>query len=164
MPRKLLAVVEGDGVALVLVGHQQARCHSRYTISMFAAYMPRQHIARLPLGQGDQPAFVILADDGVSLPVTDARLPVDNFRALIDADAVLDHTSPLLPARITLAIGLLSAQMLAHVAPITSARIDVPVDGLMADLQSPFQREPVSGLFRAEVCPDQPLDFGPFIR
>src|SRR3989338_4469973 len=137
MPRKLLAVVEGDGVALVLVGHQQARCHSRYTISMFAAYMPRQHIA---------------------------RLPVDNFRALIDADAVLDHTSPLLPARITLAIGLLSAQMLAHVAHITSARIDVPVDGLMADLKSPFQREPVSGLFRAGVCPDQPLDFGPFIR
>src|SRR4030042_1977605 len=134
MPRKFFTVVECDGVALVLVGNQQARCHSRYTIGMFAAYMPRQHIARLSLCQGNQSAFVILANDGVTLPITNARLLVDNFRALINADAVLDHAPPLLPARITLAIRFLSAQVLAHIASIPFARIDVLVDGLMAEL------------------------------
>ena len=103
MPRKFFTVVECDGVAFALVWSQQTRYYSRYTIGMAARDMPRQHIARFSLCQGNQSAFVILANDGVTLPITNARLLVDNFRALFNADAVLDRAPPLLPARIMLA-------------------------------------------------------------
>src|SRR4030042_3923816 len=97
MPRKLFTVIECNGVAFVFMGTQQTRCHSRYTLGMFAAYVPRQHIARLPFSQCNQPAFVILADDCITLPITHARLLVNDFRTFINADTVLDHASPLLP-------------------------------------------------------------------
>lgn len=104
---------------LSLWGYQQARCHRRHTIGMLAAYMPRQHIA---------------------------RLLVDNFRAIINADAVLGHAPPILPARITLAIRFLSAQMLTQATSITFVRVDMLVNRFMADLQSAFQPKPISSL------------------
>lgn len=65
-----------------------------HAIGMFAAYMPSQHIARFPLCQGNQSAFMIFADDGVPLPITNARLLVDNSRALINADLRRHHLRP----------------------------------------------------------------------
>jgi hypothetical protein len=38
VPRKLFAVIEYYGGAFVLMGTQQTRYHSRYTLGMFAAY------------------------------------------------------------------------------------------------------------------------------
>ena len=40
MPRKFFTIVECDGVAFALVWYQQTRYYNRYTIGMFAAYMP----------------------------------------------------------------------------------------------------------------------------
>src|SRR5688572_27401781 len=151
MSRKLFAVIECNGVALVFMGTQQTRCHGRYTLGMFAAYVPRQHVARLPFSQCNQSAFVILADNGITFPVTHTRLLVHDFRTFINADSVLDHASPLLPARITLAAWFLASQMLVQVSTILLICVDMLIDRLMADLQFAFQLKPVGGLFRAEV-------------
>jgi len=86
---------------------------------------------------------VILANDDAALPVTNTRLLVDNFRALINAGTIFDHTPSFLPTRITLAVRFLSTGMLAYVA---FPSIEVLVDGLMADLHQP------SNASRSEAC------------
>jgi len=72
MLRKLFAIIECNGMASVLVGRQQVRNDRSYAISMLAAYMPRQHIARLTFSQRNDATLVILADHGISLPVSNA--------------------------------------------------------------------------------------------
>jgi len=110
MLRKLFAVIECDGVAFILVGTQQARCHGCDTSGMLAAYMPRQHITRHPFSQRDQPAFVVLADDGIALPITHVCFLSNDVRTFINADTVADGATPFLSTCITLATRLLASQ------------------------------------------------------
>ena len=107
MLRKFLPVVECDGVTLIHVGRQQARHDPRDALGMLTAYVARQHIARLAFSQCYQAAFVILANDGVALPVANTGFLFNDLRPLIDADTVLERASSLLPAGITLAVRLL---------------------------------------------------------
>lgn len=108
MFRKFFAVVECNGVAVVLVGTQQARCHRRDASGMLAAYMPCQYIARHPFRQRDQPAFVVLADDSISFPVTHTYLLSNDVRTIINADTVANGAAPFLSAGITLATRFLA--------------------------------------------------------
>jgi hypothetical protein len=79
---------------------------------------------------------------------------VNDFRTFINADTVLDHASPFLPACISLAAWFLASQMLVQVSAILFVRVNVLVDDLMADLQFAFQLKPIGGLFWAEVFSD----------
>jgi hypothetical protein len=107
---------------------------------------------------------VILAVDGITLPITHARLLVNDFRTFINVDTILNHASPLLPVCISLAAWFLTAQMSVQVSTISFVRVNVLVNDLMANLQAAFQLKLIGGLFRVEIFPDQPLDFSQFIR
>jgi transposase InsO family protein len=65
------------------------------------------------LCQCNQPTPVILADDGITLPITHSRLLVNDFRTFINADTVLDYTSPALD-RCHNACGAVSDETTSH--------------------------------------------------
>ena len=66
MFRKLLAVVEGEGVALILVRCQQACNDAGYAVGMLAADMSCQHITRLAFGQRNETPLVIFTNHGIA--------------------------------------------------------------------------------------------------
>ena len=72
-------------------------------------------IQRLAFDQRDQGTPLSLADHGVTLPVTEAPLAVDNSRALINRDLVRDRATPAIDA-IALAPDLLTTQATVQVA------------------------------------------------
>src|ERR1035437_2521103 len=143
---ELFTVVECNGMASILVGSQQACCHSCYTVGMLTTNMPGQYIARLPLGECDQSATMILADDSITFPVTNTRLLINYFWTIINADAVFNHTTSFLPTRVTFAAWFLATQVTAKIAAVTFVSIDMLVDCFMADLQSAFHLKPVGSL------------------
>ncbi len=67
------------------------------------------------LNQSHQDTSMALADHGVTLPVTEAPLTIDNGRALIDRDLIGDRATPAVGA-VALAPGLLTAQRLVQFA------------------------------------------------
>ena len=160
---KLFTVVECNGVASILVGSKQAGCHSCYDVGMLTANMPGQYIARLPLGECDQSTTMILADDSIAFPVTKTRPLINYFWTIINADAVFNHSTTLLPARVTFTALFLAAKVTAKVATATLVGIDMLVDCFMADLQATFQSKPIGSLLRTQVFSYQAIDFSPFV-
>ena len=140
------------------------RCHSGHSIGLLAANVARQHIARFPLCQGDQAAFMIFADNGVTFPVAHSALLLYNCRTFVNTDTVFQHAAPFLPACITLTMWFLASSMLVQVAAVFRVCIDVPADGFVTDRQAAFQSKPMRNLFRTEVRSDQPLDISPLMR
>ena len=59
-----------------------------------------------------------MADDSVALPVTYAPALVHYGGTLLDTDAILQHTSALLAAGVTLAAYLLAAQVTHQITPL----------------------------------------------
>src|SRR5450631_627566 len=129
MLSKLFTVVECNGVASILVGSQQACCHSCYAVGMLTTNMPGQYITRLPLGKCDQSTAMILADDGIAFPITNSRLLINYFWTFINTDAVFNSATSFLPTRITLTALFLATQVTAQVAAVSFVSIDMQVDG-----------------------------------
>src|SRR5450756_298158 len=113
---------------------------------MLTAYMPGQYIARRSLCKCNQPAAMILTDDGITFPVANTRLLINYCWTFINTDAVFNHTTSFLPTCITLAAWFLATQVPAQVTTVTFVSVDMLVDCFMADLQSAFQLKPVGGL------------------
>lgn len=101
-------------------------------------------------------------DHGVAFPVAYAALLIDNPRAFVNADPVLDRAPALLTTRVTLPAWFLAAQVLPQVATSAFVFINVHVDRLMADSQSAFQCKSARCLFRAHIQPNQSFNFRPF--
>ena len=161
---ELFTVIECNGVASILVGSQQACCHSCHAVGMFTTNMPGQYIARLSLGECDQSTTMILADDGITFPITNTRLLINYFWTIINTDAVFNNATSFLPTGITLAAWFLATQVTAQVAAIKLVGIDMLVDCFMADLQSAFQLKTVGSLLWAQVFSYQTINLGPFAQ
>ena len=64
---------------------------------------------RLAFSQRDQFAFVIFANHGIAIPITDACFFINDLQVLINTHVVLDDTTPPLHACITFAVRFLAA-------------------------------------------------------
>jgi len=100
---------------------------------MFVRHLSCENEAPLPLGQSDQCALAVLANDGVSLPVAYATLLLHDHRAFINAGPVLDRASALLAARVSFPMRLLATQVPPQVTTTALICVYVQVDRLMAD-------------------------------
>ena len=75
-------------MASILVESQQTYCYRGYDVGMLFMNMPGQYIARLPLSECDKPTTMILADDGITFPITNTRLLINYFWTFINTAAV----------------------------------------------------------------------------
>lgn len=81
--------------------------------------------------------------------MTNAALLIDNPRAFVNADPVLDRAPALLTNRVTFSAWLLAAQALPQAATTAFVFINVHVDRLMADSQSGFNPAELTPLKKA---------------
>lgn len=79
---------------------------------------------------------------GIALPVADAAFLGNDGRALLDADAILEHPAPLLATAVALAPHFLATQVTGQVATAALVLADVLINGLGADAESAFQAQP----------------------
>ena len=80
-----------------------------------------------------------LADDGVALPVANAAAFVHYLGALLNADAILQHTPALPPTGVMLAPHLLATQVAHQVAALGFVSIGPLVNALSADDERTFE-------------------------
>jgi len=142
---KILSVIELHGETLVDMRFQLRRYGRRRTLGMFARHLGCQDITRLSLSQRDKCATMIFADDHMAFPVADTYLSIHNLWTLVNADPILDHTTALLPAGITLASLLLATQVPPQIATTALVSVDVQADGfvLSRELSSKASRSAV---------------------
>ena len=89
MVRKLFPVVSGDGVNNVFEWLEQGYRGFGYVCCALAVDPGRYSQLRHPLDYCHQGAAVALTDHRVDLPVSDARLVVNDLGSIINADTVL---------------------------------------------------------------------------
>lgn len=83
MVGKFPAIVIGDGVYSVDVGAEALYDRMADSLSRLTGDGPDHRIQRLALNQRYHRTPVTLADHGVTLPIAEAALAIDNGRALI---------------------------------------------------------------------------------
>ena len=147
---KLLAIVKCQRQALAFVGSQQFDDGLGYTGAVLGVHPLGQGVARLALHQSDQRALVAFADDRIALPVADAAFFINDGRALLDADPVLNHPTALLATGVALAAHLLAAQMTGQITAAALVLVDVLVNGFVADAKSTLQKQPTGHLLGGE--------------
>src|SRR4030095_12159897 len=96
------------------------------------------------------------ANDGVRLPVAKTSLASHDRRPLLNADAIGNLGAARVTA-ITLALFLLTAQMLIEPAAAPFVSIDIEIDTLMTDCRPLLQFQATSDLFRTPLLPQQQL-------
>lgn len=110
-------------------------------------HLANQRVSRFSLDQADDGLPVILADEGICLPVADTTSSIDNSRMLLNGLAVGDDAAPICLA-ITLPALLLTAQILPKSATVSFVGINPLVHRLNADVhmvadlvRAPLQHE-----------------------
>ena len=83
----------------------------------------------------DQYALVPFADDRIALPVSDTAACVHDLRALLNADAVLEHAPSFMATGVALFAQFLATQRPNQITALGFVFVDVLVDALVADLQ-----------------------------
>ena len=91
-------------------------------------------VTRLPLDEADDGLLVVGADNGVALPMPNLPTFVDIHRPFRDRPAIDDLPTSVSSAAIPFATFLLTAQMTPQITAGCLVRIDVTIDGLVADI------------------------------
>lgn len=115
MVGKFPAIVIGDGVYSVDVGAEALYDRMADSLSRLTGDGPDHRIQRLALNQRYHRTPVTLADHGVTLPIAEAALAIDNGRALINRDLVGNGATPAIGA-IPFAPDLLTTQISVQIA------------------------------------------------
>lgn len=105
---ELLAVVERNCVAKVLVRGQHVDYGSRHDIRMFAGDKGSEGQARYAFNECDHHPFMIFADHRITFPVTNAQALANNRWAFIDTNSVANDTASLFARSMTFAITTLA--------------------------------------------------------
>ena len=104
-----------------------------------------------------------LANDGVTLPVANARALVHHAGAQLNAGAVLQRAPALLATGVAFAARLLAAQVAKQVAALGLVAVDVLVDRLGADVLGALQLQAPAGLLGREVQAQVSIDMAPLL-
>lgn len=160
---ELLAVIESDRMNQVADRSQQTGSSFPDLPGRLSGEFADQGEARFAVHQRDERALMPSADDGVSLPVTQAVLPVDDNRALVDGNPVLELAPAILAASVAFPVGLLTVQVRVKVAAPGLVGVDEAVDPLGADAEPLFLVEPFRGLLGTQVEPDEPSHVFPVL-
>ena len=81
------------------------------------------------------PNMNVFADDRIALPVSDTAACVHDLRALLNADAVLEHAPSFMATGVALFAQFLATQRPNQITALGFVFVDVLVDALVADLQ-----------------------------
>ena len=115
MVGKFTAVVIGNGMHPVYVWGESVYDSIPDGLSRFVEDGSDDGIQRFALDQCDQSTPVPLTDHGITLPVTESSLAIDNSRAIINRDLVGNAATPIIRP-IALAPELLTTQETVQVA------------------------------------------------
>ena len=117
-----------------LVWLEQASGCFYHCLGGLPLHLANQRVSRLSLDQADDGLPVVLADDGICLPVADTTSSIDDSRTLLNGLAVGDDAAPICLA-ITLPALLLTAQILPKNATVSFVGINPLVHRLNADIR-----------------------------
>lgn len=143
---ELTPIVRGDGVYLLSVGFEQPGHGVAHGLRGFTLDLLDQRETGLAFDQAHDGLPMVLADDGVCLPVANSAPRFDDGRAIVDGGPVRNRVAQIMLA-VALPAYLLTAQVLPQPAASPLVRIDALIQRLRADLGMG------ADLFRAPLLP-----------
>ncbi|MGH8120601.1 MAG: hypothetical protein ACRESK_08315 [Gammaproteobacteria bacterium] len=147
----LHAVFCGDGMDSPLPRHQQRNRGLPDGCRSPALDLGDERIHGLAFGHGDQGLLMVLADDGVHLPVPAPCLTVHSGRALINRDSV-DQGAPALIAAIPLLPLLWTAPRSVRSTAADLILGSILIDPVMTATHPFTQAQPVRDLLRTSLA------------
>ena len=147
MVGKLLAVIGGNRLGMLLMSREQRNGDRHHLLGLFGGDFAQHGIARAPFDQRDQRPGARASHHQVNFPIADAAFFFDDGRALVDADAVFNLSSPIGFPIAFFAFLLTMTQMTIQRTARLAIRLDVLVDALRTQPKTTASRPSIcSGL------------------
>jgi len=119
-------------------------------------YFSKQGEARFAFREADHGRFMVLAEEGVGFPVTEACSAINYFGTLFDT-AAIGQFAPSIILSIAFAPFLLATQVSVEVTANTFVFEDILIEPLMTDANLLLLFQSARDLFRAPVLAQQPF-------
>ena len=158
MVRELFTVVHRQGLDPCFKGLEYILNGLADQLSRFVGHLLKFGIAALAFDNCHHRLAVTSADNRIAFPVTNLLAPLNVQGTLTDGATVENLPTPVAPAQVAFAPGLLAAQALMQFATAGFVGIDVLVHRLMADWQL------ICNLFRAPFNPQVKRHLRPYPR
>ena len=133
---KLLAIIHRQGLDARLHRHELAFDGTPDLLGCLAAHLGQHGIAAFAFHQSHNGLFVRGSNHGIALPVTNLLAQLNVSGSLADGTSMRNLTAPVACTAITLAPGLLTAQVLVQFATSGLVRIDMQINAFVTHLQS----------------------------
>ncbi len=150
MVRELASIVRSDRLYLRGQWPQELADGLFDSLRRIALHLLQERQSRLAFHEADDSLVLVLADDRVRFPITDAPSGLDHLGALFDAHPLRDVASAVVRA-IAFAPLLLAAEMMMEVSARRLVSVDMLIDALMAETDPPLAPEMAGDLFRTPV-------------